>query len=235
MPSFGSVFTSITQNITTRLSNQLARARGFFGEPAQHLEDYDAQEAMEALDERARGQLQQQIDALQAGKVDHGSFYENTTRILRRLYMGAAIVGAGGLANTTQSVIDRIQDFTSKSFDLLFNFTDQMVEKQSVEQSDMNRLQSYVDSSYAAAESARRNVVAASQTPTQITEERRILTPGDSCATCIEEAGKGWVPVGTLKPIGQSECGRRCRCNFEYRTVDAGQSGTNVNIEDDDA
>jgi hypothetical protein len=50
-------------------------------------------------------------------------------------------------------------------------------------------------------------------------EERRILgaDDGKNCLTCPEQAGLGWVPIGTLLPIGQSECRSNCRCHFVFR------------------
>jgi hypothetical protein len=37
------------------------------------------------------------------------------------------------------------------------------------------------------------------------------------CETCIGETAKGWVPAGTLLPIGDSECMGNCDCYFYFR------------------
>ena len=49
------------------------------------------------------------------------------------------------------------------------------------------------------------------------TEEKRVKAAGDSCVGCIEEAGKGWSPIGTLAGIGTVQCKSNCRCHMEYR------------------
>lgn len=49
------------------------------------------------------------------------------------------------------------------------------------------------------------------------TEERRVLNSGQPCVDCINEDGKGWQPIGTLRHIGDSVCISRCRCYFQYR------------------
>ena len=54
------------------------------------------------------------------------------------------------------------------------------------------------------------------------TEERRVhakpLSEHDACGTCQEASARGWVPIGTLPPIGDSEClGIHCDCWFQYR------------------
>lgn len=48
-------------------------------------------------------------------------------------------------------------------------------------------------------------------------EERSIRHASDSCEGCIREAGRGWVPIGTLVHIGDRNCLTRCRCNIERR------------------
>jgi hypothetical protein len=48
-------------------------------------------------------------------------------------------------------------------------------------------------------------------------EERRVLGVADHCPGCLEQAGLGWQPIGTLDEIGTEECGNNCRCEYEYR------------------
>lgn len=47
--------------------------------------------------------------------------------------------------------------------------------------------------------------------------ERRILHAAESCTDCIDYAGRGWQPIGTLPRIGQSICRTNCKCTFSYR------------------
>lgn len=49
------------------------------------------------------------------------------------------------------------------------------------------------------------------------TEERRVLGAAEHCDGCVEQAGQGWQPLGTLDPIGGEECRTNCQCEFEYR------------------
>jgi hypothetical protein len=37
------------------------------------------------------------------------------------------------------------------------------------------------------------------------------------CRTCAEQTAMGWVPIGTLLPIGDSECMNQCDCYFYFR------------------
>lgn len=45
--------------------------------------------------------------------------------------------------------------------------------------------------------------------------ERSIRHAQDSCNGCIREAARGWVPAGTLVPVGLRDCGNSCKCTDE--------------------
>lgn len=47
---------------------------------------------------------------------------------------------------------------------------------------------------------------------------RKPLSEHLYCKTCIEESRKGWQPLGTLREIGDSECGiAACDCYFVWK------------------
>lgn len=47
--------------------------------------------------------------------------------------------------------------------------------------------------------------------------ERRLHRRSDQpCPDCVEERAKGWVDTGTLRDIGDTECGERCHCVFVF-------------------
>lgn len=48
-------------------------------------------------------------------------------------------------------------------------------------------------------------------------EERSVLAKADHCAECVQEAAKGWVPIGDLINIGERICRSNCRCHLEFR------------------
>jgi hypothetical protein len=48
-------------------------------------------------------------------------------------------------------------------------------------------------------------------------EYARVLGVSDHCAGCLSEAFRGWQRIGTLLPIGATECGALCHCHFIYR------------------
>jgi hypothetical protein len=54
-------------------------------------------------------------------------------------------------------------------------------------------------------------------------QERRFLHAAEHCPDCVDVAGRGWVPIGTLPRIGDSQCRTRCRCTFSYRASGASE------------
>jgi len=49
-------------------------------------------------------------------------------------------------------------------------------------------------------------------------EERNHLEPGAMhCPGCEAEAGRGWVALGSIKPVGQRDCSTGCACHIEFR------------------
>jgi hypothetical protein len=48
-------------------------------------------------------------------------------------------------------------------------------------------------------------------------EERLVLGDAEHCQGCIDDNARGFVPIGTLAPIGSRECRQNCRCHFSYR------------------
>lgn len=48
------------------------------------------------------------------------------------------------------------------------------------------------------------------------TKYRLILAPAEHCEECVADASLGYVPIDTLKPIGQRTCLVNCRCHWRY-------------------
>ena len=85
----------------------------------------------------------------------------------------------------------------------------------------IDRAEKYAGSVWGDAINARRQKVIRSG---RYSQERRVharpMGQHDACTTCLGESDKGWVPIGRLLPIGDSEClGIRCDCYFEFRNA----------------
>lgn len=51
-------------------------------------------------------------------------------------------------------------------------------------------------------------------------QELNVLGAADRhCAACLACTSQGWVPIGTLPPIGSRTCLSNCKCTMRYRDV----------------
>ena len=81
------------------------------------------------------------------------------------------------------------------------------------------RVERYADSSHQAAQRANRR--AAVQNPMYKAERLVMGEPKtEHCSECPRDAAMGWVPLGTLRPIGERECRQLCLCHFQYSDGD---------------
>jgi hypothetical protein len=48
------------------------------------------------------------------------------------------------------------------------------------------------------------------------TLEKSVLASSDHCNECVEEAAKGFVPIGDIVLIGERQCRSNCRCHVEF-------------------
>jgi len=82
------------------------------------------------------------------------------------------------------------------------------------------RAEMYAEASWGSHESS----VAAREKAAGATEERSFMEPeATHCQDCFDEASKGWVPIGSLVPIGSRQCLARCQCNMEFRDRSPGE------------
>jgi hypothetical protein len=85
------------------------------------------------------------------------------------------------------------------------------------------RAELYAGSAWVTAQNMNRNAVVRGGRAAK--EARFHLMDGPpedhACAICLGESEKGWVPINTLLPVGDSIClGCRCDCYFSYMMSD---------------
>jgi hypothetical protein len=77
------------------------------------------------------------------------------------------------------------------------------------------RMELYADATHQAAQQVQRRSKARAGTTRW---ERLVMgePKTEHCSECPPDADLGWVPFGTLRPIGDRECQKLCLCHFEY-------------------
>lgn len=133
---------------------------------------------------------------------------------IKAMHLNTSMVAHGGRAQMTQADWGRAGQQLRQQYQYLDRFAADIASGKVSLDGRLNvRAGMYAESARGTYEQETRRVSAQSG----LTEERRILHAKESCGDCVEYAGRGWQPIGTLPRIGDSQCRVNCRCTFEYR------------------
>lgn len=153
-------------------------------------------------------------ERLREGKLTPEQWENEMRKEIKALHIIAAALAKEGIENLTAADYGYIGAKLKQEYKYLRNFRLQ-IERGSVKLESnafLRRAASYTVNS-------RESFYKVLRTDTQsYTQERRVLDPkAIHCQTCIDEARKGWQPIGTLRKIGDSECKINCQCRFHFR------------------
>lgn len=157
---------------------------------------------------------QQLID----GKITTAEWQAGMAENIIDLHIDAAVSASGGLEQMTAADWQRVNAAIREQMSYLDNFASQIRSgEQGLDGRVLVRSDMYADSARGTYEDTRTAI----RQSEGAQEERRYLEDGvEHCEGCLEEAGKGWQPIGTLLPIGDADCLTRCKCHKRYRNVD---------------
>jgi hypothetical protein len=134
--------------------------------------------------------------------------------LIKTSHVMAGIIAAGGLEQLTSADRNLIADRVRTQFGYLREFAGEINNGLPLDEEFVRRSRMYGTSGTATYEAINRRGMGL----IGYTEERRLLHSAKPCGPCIDYAGQGWVPIGTLPEIGQDcDCKSNCRCSFEYR------------------
>lgn len=134
---------------------------------------------------------------------------------------GAVFTANGGPKRTHLEALGRMQQTVYEQFVFLSRFAQQIESgQQPMDGRALTRSEAYIENARAAHMEARREVAQS----VGYDQERSLLNPADHCDLCVEEAEKGWQPLGEMVPIGKRTCLWNCRCNVAYRNSQTGET-----------
>lgn len=172
------------------------------------------------------GLLELLAEQLISGLITIPQWESEMRDFIRNEYVEAMILQRGGREFVTQADWGYVGSLIKKQYAFLDAFAADIVRDPDYWLTGrlLRRMKLYGQSGYSALEDYRnRDMKKAGWT-----HERRILGDADHCSGegetpgCIELAGAGWRPIGTLPKIGEALCVTNCRCHFQYRKPKAG-------------
>lgn len=153
-------------------------------------------------------------DKMISGKMSLADWQRQFAQELKDAYIVNAQIGRGGKNAMTQADYGRIGQRLRGEYKYLNDFAKEIAN------GDLSaaQIQARVDQYAAGTRKAYYDGRTAAAKDGGFTEERRILNPAEHCEDCLDYAGKGWQPIGTLPEPGEgSQCRNNCKCEKEYR------------------
>lgn len=172
---------------------------------------------------RIRGRLQGAIDAsktridafgadLIEGRINVADWTLRMRDEIKNGHRAAALLANGGKLNP--SALGKLGATVRAQYEYLSRFSSQIQNGEiELDPRMIARSKMYAQSILVGYE----NQVRAREQRAGVKQERRVLSPVESCSDCIEYARRGWQPIGTLPQIGDSICKSNCHCRFEYK------------------
>jgi len=155
-------------------------------------------------------------NAYTSGSIGIAEFERQMQQLIKNTQLYSSAVAAGGFSNIDAAALDVFQQRLAEQFTYLSDWMDDLAAGTAQSTRGMaQRAGMY-------AQSARNTydvTYRAGQALRGFDEERNILNPGESCDLCREQTALGWVPIGTLIPVGERTCISNCNCVVNYRNA----------------
>lgn len=175
------------------------------------------QEIQGALDEyvkASKATMQGYTESLKAGELSVADWRRLMREEIKDTHRTALIVERGGINQVTHSDWSYLGGRLTQQYRWLDNFANEIVSgKQKLNGTATVRAGMYADAGRATYTNSQRRSAALNG----YTLARRVLGRADHCIDCLDEAVKGWQPLGALRPIGDSACRTNCRCHFAFK------------------
>lgn len=192
-------------------------------ETGRFVSSADVREALESVIDASALRMNALTQQLKDGEISLASWQADFMQQIKISHVASSAAANGGWSQMTPSDWGFVGSEIKEQYQFLRNFAEQVASgEQPLDGRLMVRSDLYGDAARGTFEDVRQRGMIANG----FEEERRVLeaADGNNCDGCIEQAGQGWQPIGTLDPIGDEECQVRCRCLFEYRRMtDSGE------------
>jgi hypothetical protein len=164
------------------------------------------------LSRAAETEARQLASDLQNGKITVDEWYKETRENLKALYRNVSDLARGNNPYSKQDA-GRLGALIKAQIQYLNKFAKGLADGTiPMDGKALVRAGMYADAANGIYEQMKRYEAMKAG----MTKEKRVLGAAEHCEDCVDYAGRGWQPIGSLPPIGQSRCMSRCHCHFEY-------------------
>ncbi len=170
-----------------------------------------------------RKSMQSTTSAMLSGNVELGVWQAQMSQQLKQVHTAGMILGKGGIGQVTREDALWLEGEMRWQNERLQRFAIQVKRGDRAAASELTvngRVGMYADAGRGTYEAMKK----VAHEDAGFDEERRVLGQAEHCPGCVEEAAKGWSPLGSLLEIGDAECIVNCKCHFEYRVSPEAQA-----------
>lgn len=202
LSSFGSKLNSLVSSSNKRLSRL---------DPIEAVTLSDR--TIEALTAKTQEAIKQAFDKYSQGRIDRKAFRTEMEMQIRRLALGAAIIGVQGAGNLTSNVLNAVQNRVAQQLAYLDGFLKD-IEGRTLTNRDRSRALQYANAAFSIAQTAQRQFNLDTAKDANKVKEMRQLGEAEHCDDCVELADD-CQPMGTLPVPGTgTKCGNNCKCRI---------------------
>lgn len=152
--------------------------------------------------------------SLREGRLSLAAWQVAMRDEIKAVHLYAAAAARGGWDRLTPADYGHVGREVRRQYDFLNDFAQDIARGLSVDGRAASRAAMYAE----AARTTYHRVDRMEQRDHNgMTEELSVLHAAEHCYECVDEADRGWVPIGTCIDVGSRVCGPRCKCTMSYR------------------
>jgi hypothetical protein len=147
------------------------------------------------------------------GEINTREWEDDFAKTLKEVLVNSYVLGRGGMKQMSARDLGITSGIMREQYLYLRNFAQEIMRGRISIAQFQSRQNLYIEKAYSAYWQGRLEAFKAEG----YLYERDILTPGESCSSCVRIAGRGWVRIGTNPPIGVDRiCKNNCRCTKRF-------------------
>jgi hypothetical protein len=182
-------------------------------EAGRFVPDRLVREAVDRVTDEASARLAALSDRLAAQEIALSTWQSSAMVIVKDAHLAAGIAAHGGISQMDQQTYGAIGRQIRDEYQYLQHFAEAIANGSQPMTGVVARAQQYGQ----AARSTFEGIRARDDLLRGMDEERNILHASESCQQCRDLAALGWVPIGSLPPVGGRICRSNDRCSITRR------------------
>lgn len=161
----------------------------------------------------AEAEVRAASDQLRSGAIDLAEWQRVMRDVVKETMLDAEALARGGWEQLTPADFGRVGQAVRAQYAYLDGFTADIRSGLPLDGRFLSRAAMYAKAARPFFHDEQAQLLA----DTGYTEERNVLHAAEHCGGCVDMTALGWVPIGTLIPIGERDCLGNDRCTVRYR------------------